>query len=117
MKKKSRLHGLLGTIFSEELKPEEKALILDREYDIKTEVEVKEGMGKMCNLSDAIEERGMEKKLIEQICRKIKKGKNLSVIAEELEEEESTIANIYETALSAAPDYEWEKVYASLHRE
>lgn len=116
-KKKTPLHGLLGTIFSEELKPEEKTEILNRDYEIKTAVEMKEGMGKMCNLSDAIEERGEEKKLIELVCKKIVKGKNFMVIAEELEEDESLIQKIYEAAVKAAPDYDKGKIYKLLHED
>ena len=77
----------------------------------------------MCNLSDAIEERGIkkglelgeEKKLIELVCRKIQKNKNVATIAEELEEERDVIQRIYEAALKAAPDYDKQKVYESLH--
>lgn len=73
----------------------------------------------MCNLSDAIEERGIqqgeEQKLIELICRKVRKGKSLEAIAEELEEEVSAISPIYDAVLESAPDYDGGKVYALLH--
>lgn len=59
--KETPLHGLLGTVFSEELMPEEKLKILNDSYGIKATREVKEGIKNMCNLSDAIEERGIEK--------------------------------------------------------
>lgn len=74
---------------------------------------------RMCNLSDAIEERGIqqgeEQKLIELICRKVRKGKVLPIIAEELEEEVSIISPIYDAVLESAPDYDSGKVYAALH--
>lgn len=129
LKKKTPLHGLLGTIFSEELRPEEKTERLHQDYEIETDIEVKEGMSKMCNLSDAIEERGIkkgleqglvqgqERKLIELICRKVQKGKDLPTIADELEEEESVIQKIYEAALKAAPEYDREEVYGILHEK
>lgn len=60
-------------------------------------------------------QQGEEQKLIEQICRKVRKGKGLEVIAEELEEEVSTIAPIYEVVLQSAPDYDTGKMYALLH--
>ena len=81
----------------------------------------------MCNLSDAIEERGikqgmergMEKgkewTMMELVCRKLLKGKSLSVIAEELEEEETAVQRIYEAALETAPDFDVKKVYEILH--
>lgn len=37
----------------------------------------------MCNLSDGIFQRGEEQKLIEQVCKKVKKGKTLEIIAQE----------------------------------
>lgn len=106
-----------------------KEQILEEEYEIEAEKEVKEGIGSMCNLSDAIEERGirkglarglergLEQKLIEMVCRKLRKGKSLFLIAEELEEEESAIKAIYDAALSLSPDYDTDKVYAVLHAE
>lgn len=60
-------------------------------------------------------QQGEEQKLIEQICRKVRKGKALEIIAEELEEEVSTIAPIYEAVLQSAPDYDAGKMYALLH--
>ena len=60
-------------------------------------------------------QQGEEQKLIELICRKVRKGKALEVIAEELEEEVSTIAPIYEAVLQSAPDYDTGKMYALLH--
>lgn len=128
-RKVSKLHGMLGTVFSEKLSAKEKEQILEEEYEIEAEKEVKEGIGSMCNLSDAIEERGirkglarglergLEQKLIEMVCRKLRKGKSLFLIAEELEEEESAIKAIYDAALSLSPDYDTDKVYAVLHAE
>ena len=117
--KKTPLHGLLGTIFSEDLSSREKEMILNQDYEIETTRIVKEGMSKMCNLSDAIEERGIkrgeEKKLMELVCRKLLKGKSLSVIAEELEEEEAAVQRIYEAALETAPDFDVDKAYEILH--
>jgi len=57
----SELHGLLGTLFSEKLRPNQKKEILNKEYNIATSVELEGGMNDMCNLSDLIEERGIEK--------------------------------------------------------
>lgn len=125
--KETPLHGFLGTIFSEELKEAEKLRILERDYEVKITREIKEAISKMCNLSDAIEERGIQKgiqqgiqlgeeqKMIEQICRKVRKGKVLPVIAEELEEEISVVSPIYNAVLESAPDYDCGEIYALLH--
>ena len=104
---------------------------MEEEYEIEAEKEVKEGIKVMCNLSEAIEERGIrkglkrgqrqglkqgsEQKLIELVCRKIAKGKGMLLIAEELEEDENNIKKIYDVALSLAPDFNVEKVYHILH--
>ena len=119
--KETSLHGFLGTIFSENLKAEEKLKILESDYRVEVTREMKEGISRMCNLSDAIEERGIqqgeEQKLIEQICRKVRKGKILQIIAEELEEEVSSVAPIYDAVLECAPDYDCGKVYRFLHNK
>ena len=90
------------------MNPQEKEDILNKEYEIETTKIVKEGMSKMCNLSDAIEERGIkkgfaqgitqglglgeQKKLIELVCRKMQRNKDVMTIAEELEEEEKGVS-------------------------
>ena len=48
--------------------------------------------------------------LIEQVCRKLKKGKDVECIAEELEEEVSVIRDICEVASVFAPEYDGEMV-------
>lgn len=59
MNKGNPLHGMLSTLLSERLTPDEKIERLSKEYDIETSVKVKEGMRIMCNLSDRIEEKGI----------------------------------------------------------
>ena len=55
------LHGLLDTLFSAELAPQEKETILYNDYHIETTFEIEGGLREMCNLSDLIEEKGIEK--------------------------------------------------------
>lgn len=57
----NELHRLLSTVLSEELTPAEKKKIMKEEFDIVTTVELEGGLAKMCNLSDYIEEKGIEK--------------------------------------------------------
>ncbi len=59
--KGNELHGLLDTLFSPELAPQEKETILYNDYHIETTVELEGGLREMCNLSDLIEERAIEK--------------------------------------------------------
>lgn len=56
-------------------------------------------------------EIGQKQMLINQICKKLKKGKTPEVIAEELEEGVLLICEICEIARAFAPDYDMEKVY------
>jgi hypothetical protein len=53
--------------------------------------------------------------VIEQICRKVRKGKKLDVIAEELEEDTDAISAIYEAVLKEAPEYNGARIYELLH--
>lgn len=53
---------------------------------------------------------GASKKLIEIICKKIRKGISPEQIAEILEEDLTVIQDIYEAAMPYAPDYDSEKV-------
>ena len=55
-------------------------------------------------------------KLIDSVCKKIIKGKSTSVIADELEEEESTIQDIVTVASSYVPEYDVEKIYAVMNQ-
>lgn len=54
------LHKLLTVVLSEELTPEEKKQTMQKEYNIVTTVELEGGLAKMCNLSEHIEERGIQ---------------------------------------------------------
>ena len=68
------LHGLLSTLLSERLKPEQKEEILSRKYRIPATAEMKEAINLMCNLSDLVEERGIEKGLKQGIEKGIEQG-------------------------------------------
>lgn len=76
----------------------------------------------MCNLSDAVEERGIEKGIelginqikISQIIKKVKKNKSLAIIADELEEDIADIEPLYNAVINAAPDYDERMIYDSI---
>ena len=53
-------------------------------------------------------------KLVAQVCRKLRKGKNTDAIAEELEEDISEIRLICEEAEHFAPEYDAEQVLAKV---
>lgn len=52
---------LLNTLLSFSLTPEEKEHILEEEYGISMEMKIRKELEAMCNLSEAIEERGVER--------------------------------------------------------
>lgn len=56
-----RLHRFLGTLLSSELTRQEKKTILENEYDILMTESMEKREKDMCNLSEAIEERGIKK--------------------------------------------------------
>lgn len=100
----TKLHGLLTTVLSDTLKPKQKKRILEQDYGITTTIELEGGLVRMCNLSDAIEEKGINKGKKEQIRSlieiKIQKGKPLEQIADELEEPIENIKPIYDKLIS-----------------
>lgn len=51
---------MLSTLLSADIKPDEKKQVLENEYGIAMSVELEEEVNSMCNLSEAIEERGVE---------------------------------------------------------
>ncbi len=76
----------------------------------------------MCNLSDLVEERGIEKgidwgaelKLVQQVVKKLKKSYTMAQIAEALEESEEKISRIIEIAKKYAPEYDERKILDEL---
>ncbi len=98
---------MLSTLLSEKLLPEEKEKILFDEYDIETSKELEGGLRQMCNLSDLVEERGIEKgiekgkleTLLSLVRKKVMKNKPLAQIADELEESVDVILPLYYQAL------------------
>ena len=57
---------------------------------------------------------GEEKKLIELICKKMKKNFSAEEIADLLEEDKAKVETIYNTALDFSPDYNIERIWKKL---
>lgn len=53
------LHRLLGTLLSKELTVDEKLKIIEGEYDIPVEENIRKDVSIMCNLSQGIEDKGI----------------------------------------------------------
>lgn len=93
------LHRLLGALFSKELSVDEKLNIIEREYDIPVEDEIRKDVNIMCNLSQGIREDANA----EFIMNMYKKGYTLEQIAEvagKSIEEIKTIIEKKETVLT-----------------
>ena len=110
----NELIEMLNTLLSESMSVEKKESLLTDKFGIETSVKVREGISNMCNLSERIEEKGIEKGIEQllamQICKKLQKGKEIKRIAEELEIEEIRVKRIIETIEKITPEYDVEKI-------
>lgn len=59
-------------------------------------------------------QQGIERILVDQVCRKIRKGKSIEVITEELEQDLETIKAIYDIAICMTPHYNVEEICRQL---
>lgn len=59
-------------------------------------------------------EGGKQEQIIEIIIKKVKKGKELSTIASEIEEEEQDVKPLYDAVVAEAPDYNMDKIKSRL---
>ena len=69
----------------------------------------------MCEAIQGIHEDGIELGKIEGkiviVCRKVKKGKSVELIADELEDTVENISPIYEAVVKCGPDKDAEEIY------
>lgn len=59
-------------------------------------------------------EGGKQEQIIEIIIKKVKKGKELSTIASEIEEEEQDVKSLYDAVVAEASDYNMDKIKSRL---
>ena len=59
-------------------------------------------------------EGGKQEQIIEIIIKKVKKGKELSTIASEIEDEEQDVKSLYDAVVAEAPDYNMDKIKSRL---
>ena len=100
--------GILSEFFRKKYDEVMKMIQLDYTFERRIELQKEESYSE--GHSD-----GMNLHLIEQICKKLKKGKDISTIADELEEEEAHISAICSTAEKFAPNYDAEKILSELN--
>ncbi len=70
----------------------------------------------MCRATEVFVEKGEELKLIQQVLRKMEKGKSVEEIADDLEEKVEDIREIYLIAEEIKPEYDAEKIYGRLKK-
>lgn len=73
-KTESELHQFLNILFSSKLSGEEKVRLLDEELDIPVDEKIREELNDMCNLSEGIEEKGIETGRLETIAECLRNG-------------------------------------------
>ena len=117
----NELHKLLTTALSSQMTPEEKEDILEHTYGIPMTYELKEATTKMCNLSDLVEERGIQKgmeiNLVRLVIKKLAKSYTVSEMADQLEESEIRIQQIVDIVKKHAPEYDERKILEELLKE
>ena len=88
---------------------EEEEINVCKAIDDMIQEAVEEKEIQMCKAIDDMiqesEQKGIQRKRIELICKKVKKNKSVTVIADELEESVEDIVNIYDIVVKYAPDY------------
>ncbi len=62
-------------------------------------------------------EEGSEKRLVDQVCKKLRKGKDVEQIADEVEEDVIRVKLICDIARDFAPEYQTEKVFSAVQKE
>lgn len=97
---KSELTGMLNLLFDPSVTPAKKIQQLEEQYCLEMETNLGKELNEMCNLSDYIEEIGLEKgrtlTLINLIQKKCRKNKSLQETADELEENIQDIELLYQ---------------------
>ena len=88
------LHRLICTLLSNELNENQKFDILEKEYDIPVNTELREEVSVMCNLSLGIEERAEKKNNEKVIVNMYKKGYTPEQISDIVELSEEEVNNI-----------------------
>lgn len=91
---------LLDVLLSSDKKAKEKKEILENEFQIPMSEKMEEEVEHMCNLSDGVEQRGIEKGIEKEhlrlVQKKLEKNKSIEQIAEEMELDVETVKHYIE---------------------
>ena len=66
---------------------------------------------------DVVENRGDERRLVDQICKKLRRGMDVEQIAEEVEEDVIRVQLICNIAEKYAPGYDTKEVFKEVEKE
>ena len=61
--------------------------------------------------------QGSERHLIDQICKKLRRGKEIPQIVDEVEEDRDRVKKICSVAERFAPEYDADKVFEAVRKE
>ena len=89
------MHRLLATLFTDTLNAKEKIDIINTEYDIPIESDIEEGVSIMCNLSQGIEDKALEKGKSIGIAVGIAEGKAAGIAEGKTSAQIDIILNMY----------------------
>ena len=99
---------MLGILLSPRMKVTDKITQLENEYEIPMENDMGEEMNEMCNLSDYVEELGIQKGkdqlLTSLIEKKLLKGMSVREIADDLEESEEKVREMIDAVRADVKD-------------
>ena len=123
----NELIKMLTDLFDERIGAVEKVRKLESDYGLNMTKEEKREVMSVCTYSDAMEKRGIEigfgqgieqgieqgeeRRLITLICKKLRKGKSVRQIADEVEEDEIRVQVICNEIAHLAPAYNEEKAF------
>lgn len=105
---KYELHRLLGALLSSKLKVDEKLDIIENEFQIPLESDIRKDVSEMCNLSQGIEDRAFERGtangisigkkegLAEVVLKLIKKGVSIEQVSDMLDMDIKDVQDIIE---------------------
>ena len=93
---KYELHRLLGALLSKQLSVDEKLAIIEKEYNIPAETDIRKEVASMCNLSQGIREDATDEANAKFIMNMHKKGYTLEQIADVAEKSVEEVKVIIE---------------------
>ena len=93
---KYELHRLLGALLSKQLSVDEKLAIIEKEYNIPAETDIRKEVASMCNLSQGIREDATDEANAKFIMNMHKKGYTLEQIADVAEKSVEEVKAIIE---------------------